>query len=53
MSTKGNRGLLESSVGPATLKSYRTALASFLAWLQEEGVVRVRGFDFLDAVEIF
>ena len=48
MRTKGNRGLLESSVGPATLKSYRTALASFLAWLQEEGVVRVQGFAALD-----
>ena len=48
MRTKGNRGLLESSVGPATLKSYRTALASFLAWLQEEGVVRVRNFAALD-----
>ena len=48
MRTKGNRGLLESSVGPATLKSYRTALASFLAWLQEEGVVRVKSFDALD-----
>ena len=48
MRTKGNRGLLESSVGPATLKSYRTALASFLAWLQEEGVVRVKSFLLLD-----
>jgi hypothetical protein len=40
--------MLESSVGPATFKSYRTALASFLAWLQEEGVVRVKGLDALD-----
>ena len=48
MRAKGNRGLLESSVGPATLKSYRSALSSFLAWLQEEGVVRVKGFEALD-----
>ena len=48
MRSRRSRGLLESSVGPATLKSYRVALASFLAWLQEEGVVRVGGFDYLD-----
>ena len=35
MIAKGNRGLLESSVCPATLTSHRTALAFLLAWLQE------------------
>ena len=42
------RGLLESSVGPATLKAYKSALASFLAWLQEEGVVVLEDFTSLD-----
>ena len=42
------RGLLESSVGPTTLKAYKSALASFLAWLQEEGVVSLEDFTSLD-----
>ena len=48
MRPKGNRELRESSVDPANLKSYLMSLASFLAWLQEEGVVRVGGFENLD-----
>ena len=42
MSSKKPRGLLESSVGPATLKAYKSALSSFLAWLQEEEVDSVK-----------
>ena len=48
MSQRGPRGLLESSVGPATLKAYKSALASFLAWLQEKGVRSIRNFGKLD-----
>ena len=48
MSQRGPRGLLESSVGPATLKAYKSALASFLAWLQEKGVRSIRDFGKLD-----
>ena len=48
MISKLPRGLLESSVGPATLKAYKSALTSFLAWLQEEEVRSVEKVEKLD-----
>ena len=48
MISKLPRGLLESSVGPATLKAYKSALTSFLAWLQEEEVRSIEEVDKLD-----
>ena len=48
MISKLPRGLLESSVGPATLKAYKSALTSFLAWLQEEEVCSIEKVGELD-----